>query len=89
MAAYRTNNLYQAAAIIWATGIYPDSYSTPDDRGLVFVEWTNDEAIHETVEQYAARSLRVCPRGLSVIHINLKKKITTIKGQHNGEAIGN
>lgn len=84
MAVFRTNNLYQAAAIIWETGIYPDGYSVPDDRGLICCEWADSVGIAESVRRYDNREMRVDPRGLSVIHINLKKKVNSIKGDKNG-----
>lgn len=85
MAGYRTNNLYFAAAIIWETGIYPDNYSSPDSRGIISVEWNDEESIRESVARIENRTMRVCPRGLSVIHINLKRKINAIKGANQNE----
>jgi|GEM_PF-3247959 len=77
---YKTSNLYQAASIIWETGIYPDRYDGPDGRGLVSAVWDNDKDIRPSIDKYEGRTLRVCPRGFSVIHINLKRKIKSIKG---------
>jgi hypothetical protein len=82
---YKTHDLYTAAAIIWKTGIYPDEYTMPDDRGIVSVIWKNQKPISDAIEKIRNRSMRVCPNGFKVIHINLKRKIQSIKETENAE----
>jgi len=75
-----TQNLYKAAAVIWKTGIYPDSY-IPDDRGFVSASWNESAEIAEAFSQFDRKELLVEPHGLMVVHINLKKTVNRIKGK--------
>lgn len=80
---FQTSNLYFASAVIWATGIYPDRYTGPDAKGIIACVWDNDRDIRASVDAFEARSLKVEPRGFAVIHLNLKRKVNSIKGTSN------
>lgn len=75
-----TKNLYKAAAIVLATGIYPDRYGEPDDCGIVAVCWNETETIRAAFKAYENRELKVCPRAFLVVHLNLKKTVLHNRG---------
>lgn len=80
-----TKNLYKAAAIVLATGIYPDRYGEPDDCGIVSVFWKDTGEVRAAFDAYDNRTLRICPRAFMVVHLNFKKTVIKNRGPKKDE----